>query len=93
MLAAGWNTPIYWLAADHSAGEPQLVVAFALRGSVDATDPPALERASSQVPSILARPSLKVVCSLDITIDDTEIAGSPYTHRRFHVLSSTRTVP
>ena len=55
--------------------------------------PPALERASSQVPSILARPSLKVVCSLDITIDDSEIAGSPYARRRFHVLSSTQTVP
>jgi monoamine oxidase len=45
MLAAGWNTPFYWLAADHSAGEAQLVVAFALHGSVDATDTPALERA------------------------------------------------
>ena len=48
--------------------------------------PPALERASSQVPSILSRPSLAMLCSLDITIDDAEIAGSPYARRRFHVL-------
>jgi hypothetical protein len=54
--------------------------------------PPALERASSQVPSILTRPSLEVLCSLDITIDDSEIAGSPYAHRRFHVLRPTTTV-
>ena len=48
--------------------------------------PPALERASSQVPSILSRPSLEALCSLDITIDDAEISGSPYARRRFHVL-------
>jgi len=48
--------------------------------------PPALERASSQVPSILSRPSLEVVCNFDIAIDDPEIAGSPYAQRRFHVL-------
>ena len=48
--------------------------------------PPALERASSQVPSILSRPSLKTLCSFDITIDDAEISGSPYARRRFHVL-------
>jgi hypothetical protein len=48
--------------------------------------PPALERASSQVPSILSRPSLAMLCSLDITIDDAEISGSPYARRRFHVL-------
>ena len=47
---------------------------------------PALERASSQVPSILSRPSLKVVCSLDITIDDPEIRGTPYARRLFRVL-------
>ena len=28
----------------------------------------------------------RTVCSLDITIDDPEIAGSPYARRRFHVL-------
>ena len=55
--------------------------------------PPALERASSQVPSILSRPSLKVLCSLDITIDDAEIAGSPYARRRFHVLKPSASKP
>lgn len=48
--------------------------------------PPALERASSQVPSILSRPSLEVVCALDITIDDPEIRDTPYARRLFHVL-------
>jgi monoamine oxidase len=45
MLAAGWNTPFYWLAADHQVDEGQLVVAFALQGSIDASDISALERA------------------------------------------------
>jgi monoamine oxidase len=45
MLAAGWNTPFYWLAADHQLDEAQLVVAFALQGSIDTGDIPALERA------------------------------------------------
>jgi hypothetical protein len=48
--------------------------------------PPALERASSQVPSILSRPTLAVLCAFEIAIDDPEIAGSPYARRRFHVL-------
>jgi hypothetical protein len=48
--------------------------------------PPALERASSQVPSILARPSLEVTCSFEITIDDPQIRDTPYAARRFHVL-------
>jgi hypothetical protein len=48
--------------------------------------PPALERASSQVPSILSRPTLDVVCAFEISIDDPEIADSPYAERRFHVL-------
>lgn len=51
--------------------------------------PPALERATSQVPSILSRPSLTAVCSLDIAIDDPEIRGTPYARRRFHVLKPT----
>jgi hypothetical protein len=45
MLAAGWNTPFYWLAAEQLVGDGQLVVAFALQGSVDATDLGALEQA------------------------------------------------
>jgi hypothetical protein len=53
--------------------------------------PPALERASSQVPSILTRPSLQMVCSFDITIDDPEIRDTPYAGRRFHVLRPVAT--
>lgn len=45
LLAAGWNTPFYWLAADHDVPEGQLVVAFALEGSIDPSDHEALERA------------------------------------------------
>lgn len=47
---------------------------------------PALERAASQVPSILSRPALDVLLSLDITIDEAGLEGSPYARRRFHVL-------
>lgn len=45
MLAVGWNTPFYWLAAERSVGEAQLVVAFALEHSIDASDFSAVERA------------------------------------------------
>jgi monoamine oxidase len=45
MLAAGWNTPFYWLAAEQSVDERQLVVAFALQDSIDITDLSALEQA------------------------------------------------
>ena len=45
MLGAGWQTPFYWLAAEQRVDEAQLVVAFALRGSVDASDLGALEQA------------------------------------------------
>ncbi|MBA2597614.1 MAG: FAD-dependent oxidoreductase, partial [Chloroflexia bacterium] len=45
MLAAGWHTPLYWLTAERSVGDAQLVVAFALQGSIDAADKKALERA------------------------------------------------
>lgn len=48
--------------------------------------PPALERASSQVPEIVSRPSMRQLCGFEIAIDDPEIAGSPYARRRFHVL-------
>jgi monoamine oxidase len=49
MLAAGWGTTFYWLAAQAPAvatddGPAQLVVAFALEGAVDASDVGALER-------------------------------------------------
>ena len=45
MLAAGWNTPFYWLTAEQSVDEGQLVVAFALQDSVDTTNLSALEQA------------------------------------------------
>ena len=48
--------------------------------------PPALERATSQVPAILARPAHREICALDIVIDDAEIGHTPYARRRFHVL-------
>ena len=45
MLAAGWDTPFHWLAAQAREGDAQLVVAFAVEGAVDATDPDALQDA------------------------------------------------
>jgi monoamine oxidase len=46
MLAAGWGTPFYWLAAQAPAvDEAQLVVAFALEGSIDPGDVGALQQA------------------------------------------------
>jgi hypothetical protein len=47
--------------------------------------PPALERASSQVPQLLARKGTEILCSFSLVLDDEEIAGSPYTERRFIV--------
>ncbi len=46
MLAAGWGTPFYWLAAQRSVGEgQQLVVGFSLPELLDPADPDAVERA------------------------------------------------
>ena len=45
MLAAGWQTPFYWLAADHETTEGQLVIAFALEGAIDPDDLAAVEAA------------------------------------------------
>jgi hypothetical protein len=45
MLAAGWQTPFYWLAADHETPEGQLVIAFALEGAIAPDDLPAVEAA------------------------------------------------
>jgi monoamine oxidase len=45
MLGAGWDTPFHWLAAQARDGDAQHVVAFAIEGAVDATDPRALEAA------------------------------------------------
>jgi monoamine oxidase len=50
MLAAGWQTPLHWLAAqaptvETARGSAQLVAAFALDGALDCSDTAALERA------------------------------------------------
>jgi monoamine oxidase len=48
MLAAGWETPFFWLSAEHRVKEPtaaQLVVAFAFHGAIEASAPGAVERA------------------------------------------------
>ena len=50
MLAAGWGTPLHWLAAQEPAvetahGEAQLVVGFAVDGALDAADASAVEAA------------------------------------------------
>jgi hypothetical protein len=49
---------------------------------------PALARAADQVPLILARPGVSMVCGLDLIIDDPELRDSPYAHRRFIVFRS-----
>ena len=48
--------------------------------------PPALDRATSQVPEIVSRPSLKVHCHFNLDLDDHAIAASPYARRSFTVL-------
>jgi monoamine oxidase len=50
MLAAGWDTPLHWLAVQAPAGEAehgeaQLVVGFAVDGALDPADTPAVEAA------------------------------------------------
>lgn len=46
MLAAGWGTPLHWLAAQApAAGDAQLVVGFAVEGALDASDDRAVEAA------------------------------------------------
>ena len=50
---------------------------------------PALERAASQIPHILARPTAKVRCTIEFTLDDSQIRGSPFARRRLIVLDPT----
>ena len=47
---------------------------------------PALERATSQVPYLVSRPSVTIRTSFDLSLHDPEIADTPYAHRRFYVL-------
>ncbi|KQY15175.1 hypothetical protein [Rhizobium sp. Root482] len=49
---------------------------------------PELERAASQVPQILSRPSVAVRGRFDLHLHDPEIAGTPYAARRFYVLDT-----
>ncbi len=49
-----------------------------------------LDRASTQVPAILSRPTVRVHCSIALELDDDAIAGTPYGRRQFHVLHPVR---
>jgi len=51
---------------------------------------PALERAASQIPHILARPTVRVRCTIEFTLDDREIRGSPFARRRLVVVDPAR---
>jgi len=46
---------------------------------------PALERASSQVPRLLAREGIQIICGADLVLKDEEISASRYAQRRFIV--------
>ncbi len=48
---------------------------------------PELERAASQVPHIVSRPSVNLTCMLDLHLNDPEIAKTPFAARRLYVLS------
>jgi hypothetical protein len=48
--------------------------------------PPALERSRSQIGAFLERSCLKVVVSLELTLNDGMIGTSGFAHRRFFVL-------
>jgi hypothetical protein len=47
---------------------------------------PELDRAASQVPSILERKTLRVYCNFELVLGDEEIADTPFARRRFYVL-------
>jgi hypothetical protein len=47
---------------------------------------PELERAASQAPAIIGRPSVRIYCSFELVLNDDAIAGSPYAKRQFYVL-------
>jgi hypothetical protein len=53
--------------------------------------PPALERASSQVPQIVSRPSLSIRTTVDLRLHDPEFADTPYADRRLYVLDPVAT--
>ncbi|CAN7239000.1 hypothetical protein [Rhizobium sp. LjRoot254] len=47
---------------------------------------PALERATSQVPEIIGRKTVKIRTTLDLRLNDPEIVDTPYADRRLVVL-------
>jgi hypothetical protein len=47
--------------------------------------PPALERAASQVPRLLDREGVRVLCSFELLLEDPELSDTPYARRRFVV--------
>jgi hypothetical protein len=53
--------------------------------------PPALERATSQIPHILSRSSVKVRTTFDLRLHDPEIADTPYADRRFYIIDPIAT--
>lgn len=53
---------------------------------------PALERATSQVPEIIGRTTLKIRTTLDLRLNDPEIVDTPYADRRLIVLDPADTV-
>ncbi len=50
--------------------------------------PPSLERASLQVPYLLARPQFNQLCRIDLTLEDGTIEHSDYAQRRMIVLEN-----
>jgi hypothetical protein len=54
--------------------------------------PPALERSMGIAPSISERPTLRSLASLDLTLEDPQIAGLPFAKRRFIVLEPIRQI-
>ena len=52
--------------------------------------PPALERASSQIPRLIDREGTEIICSFELLLEDEEIVATPYARRRFIVFRSTK---
>ncbi|WP_287309885.1 hypothetical protein [Mesorhizobium sp.] len=50
---------------------------------------PELDRAASQVPSIVERRTISVRCSFELVVGDEEIADTPFASRCFYVLHSS----
>jgi hypothetical protein len=46
---------------------------------------PSLDRAASQVPQLLAREGVRVLCSFELLLEDAELSDTAYARRRFVV--------